>query len=173
MKKSNLLCLILMLTLLFAGCTKGVDSPAVPPAPEASRAPAALPGELVSLSFSETHSWYSRVQGYEFSAEGGAYTAGIWLADDSEKPYLVPVDKAWAEKLEDILARYDTLQWDGFHGNDKMLLDGTSFGIMYTLSDGTSVTAGGYGKFPKGYGGAAAEIDEMFLRLLPEELRDW
>ena len=176
MRKSILpMCVFCVIALLLIGCSSGNNTP-IPPSPTdgpTSQTLAVLPGELVSFSFSESHSYHSRVQGYEFKVEDGLYTAGIWLADDYEEPYPVSVDDAWVEKLTDILEQYNTLSWDGFHGTDSMLLDGTSFGIMYTLSDGTSVTAGGYGDFPDGYGGASKAIDAHFLQLLPEDMRDW
>ena len=47
------------------------------------------------------------------------------------------------------------------------------FDLLIAFSDGTSVSAGGYGCFPDGYGGAAERIDEHFMKLLPEKTRAW
>jgi hypothetical protein len=65
------------------------------------------------------------------------------------------------------------MRWDGFHGSDSMLLDGTQFSIDFAFADGTAVHAGGYGSFPENYGDASRAIDAHFLQLLPEDMRDW
>jgi hypothetical protein len=77
------------------------------------------------------------------------------------------------DTLTSFIRQYDMMAWDGFHGSDAMLLDGTQFSIAFSFSDGTTVTAGGYGQFPRGYGEASNAIDAHFLQLLPEEMRDW
>ena len=65
------------------------------------------------------------------------------------------------------------MAWDGFSGSAPGLLDGTQFYVEFTLSDGTSVRAGGYGDFPVGYGGASEAIDAHFMQLLPKDLLPW
>ena len=57
--------------------------------------------------------------------------------------------------------------------SDSMLLDGTHFSVVLKFSDGTTVSASGYGEFPENYGHVAKTIDALFLPLLPQELRDW
>jgi hypothetical protein len=167
LKRIILLCLLFGIAVILSGCELSPPKP-VPDAPTASP----VPGELVSLSFSERNAYYARVQGYDFVAENGKYTAYFWMANE-EEPYPVPVDNAWVDRLNKIVQHNKMLMWDGFHGTDTMLLDGTSFSISLAFSDGTTVHASGYGQFPDGYGIASEEIDAHFLQLLPEEMRDW
>ena len=159
-------CVLLGLTLFLSGCQPRSIKPPAPtprPVPEAP---------LISLSFSERHSYHARVQGYEFRSEDGKHTAYFDLAD-AEEPYPVPVDQAWADTLTGFIRQYDMMAWDGFHGSDSMLLDGTHFSIRFCFQDGTAVNASGYGRFPAGYGDASAAIETHFLQLLPEDRHTW
>ena len=135
--------------------------------------PTPLPGTaLTQLYFSESNSYFKRVQGYEFKAEDGAYTAYFYMANEEEL-YPVKVDQTWINTLTSFISQYNMKSWDGFQGSDSMLLDGTHFAIDFTFADGTTVRASGYGCFPKNYGDASASIDAHFLQLLPEDMRDW
>jgi len=152
--------------------------PYEPPPPKQAYAPKstlseAAASELVSFSFSESASYYKRVQGYEYIFEEGKHTVYFWLADSVDEPYPAAVDQAWVDGLNAIIRQYNMSDWDGFHGSFDGLLDGTSFSVSFDLSDGTSVYAHGYGLFPNNYNAASAEIDAYFMQLLPENMRDW
>lgn len=182
MKKRMLLLLFLLCAAIFlSGCAlirqlpllsgllpDPTDKPLVGPC----IGPLPLPGHLISLSFSESHSYRTRVQGYEFRTEDSQYTVYFWLADE-EDPYPVPVDDTWVDQLQDIVYAYNVILWDGFNESFYELLDGTSFSISLTFSDGTTVNARGYGRFPAGYGDASAAIETHFLQLLPEDMHTW
>lgn len=159
-------CILLCLLLFLSGCQSGNTTS---PAPTPKSVPDA---PLISLSFSESHSYHARVQGYEFRAADGKYTASFDLAD-MEEPYPVAVDQAWVDTLTGFIRQYDMMAWDGFRGSDSMLLDGTHFSMHFSFQDGTAVNASGYGRFPTGYGDASAAIEAHFLQLLPEDMRDW
>ena len=158
--------LLLGLMLLLSGCQSGNTTPPEPTSKPMPDAP------LISLSFSESHSYYARVQGYEFRAEDDQHTVYFEMANE-EEPYPVAVDQAWVDTLTSFIRQYDMMAWDGFRGSDSMLLDGTHFSMHFSFLDGTAVHASGYGRFPSGYGGASAAIEAHFLQLLPEDMRDW
>ena len=145
-------------------------------APQPSSSPPEPPPEpsspLITLSFSESASYFKRVQGYEYRTEDGKYTAYFYI-DNEDEPYPVPVDQAWVDTLNGSIGQFGMMSWDGFHGSDSMLLDGTQFSISFTFADGTAVHASGYGRFPENYGDASRAIDAHFLQLLPEDMRDW
>ena len=149
-----------------------LPEPTEPPSVGPCIGPLPLPGYLTFLSFSESSSYFKRVQGYDFRAEDGANTAYFWIAHE-EEPYAVRVDEAWVDQLTDIVQAYNMILWDGFSGSDSMLLDGTHFSVTLEFSDGTTVNANGYGRFPEHYGAASEAIDAHFLQLLPEDMRDW
>ena len=163
------LLLLLAVMLPFSGCR-------YPPGNEKAPQPSAVPPEMVSplavLYFSESASYFKRVQGYEYRAEDGKYTAYFYMANEDE-PYPVPVDQVWVDTLAGFISQYGMIGWDGFHGSDSMLMDGTQFSIDFTFADGTTVRASGYGRFPENYGDASCAIDAHFLQLLPEDMRDW
>ena len=162
-KGSLLLCVFLGATLILGGCQRLPGKAAPPSVPSST---------LTSLYFSESGSYFKRVQGYEFRTEEGRHTAYFYMANE-EEPYPVAVDQAWVDTLAGFIAQYGMMGWNGFHGSDSMLLDGTQFSIDFAFADGTTVQASGYGRFPANYGDASAAIDAHFLQLLPEDMRDW
>ena len=157
-----MLCILLGTACFLCAC-KHLPGGADPPRPSSP---------LTALHFSESNSYNKRVQGYEFRAADGKYTAYFYMAGEDD-PYPVPVDQAWVDTLNGFIGQYGMMGWDGFHGSDSMLLDGTQFSIDFTFADGTAVHAGGYGCFPENYGDASRAIDAHFLQLLPEDMRDW
>lgn len=172
MKKSVLLCLLICAAALLSACRhlpSGTTNPAptgLPTTTSVGNAP------LTYLYFTEGNSYRKRVQGYEYRAEDGKHTAYFYMANEEEL-YPVPVDQAWVDTLNSFIAEYGMMGWNGFSGSMAGLLDGTQFYAEFTLSDGTSVKASGYGDFPAGYGGASKAIDAHFMQLLPEDMRDW
>ena len=163
-------CILLGMMLFLCGCQSEITKPPRPtPTPISKPLPAA---PLYYFYFSESASYYARVQCYEFRDEAGRYMAYFTMANE-EEPYPVPVDQAWVDTLSGFIEQYGMMNWDGFHGTDSMLLDGTQFSIEFAFADGTSVSAGGYGRFPANYGDASAAIDAHFMQLLPEDMRDW
>ena len=165
-KHAALLCAVLGGMMLLCACQHS------PPAAPASVSPPVPQSALASFFFSESGSYFKRVQGYEYRAENGRHTACFHMANEEEL-YPVPVDQAWVDTLNGFIIRYGMMGWDGFSGSAPGLLDGTQFCVEFTLTDGTSVKAGGYGDFPDGYGSASDAIDAHFLQLLPEDMRDW
>lgn len=169
-KRLFLLSALLAAAVLMGGCRLMTGSDKLPQ-------PTASPyliqdSSLTMLDFSESSSYFKRVQGYEFRAEDGKYTAYFFMANE-EEPYPVPVDQPWVDTLTGFINQYSMMSWDGFRGSDSMLLDGTSFSFSMEFSDGATVHASGYGSFPAGYGGASNAIETHFLQLLPEDMRDW
>lgn len=162
-KRFFLLPVILAVAILVGGCQRFQPVPPPPPLPESP---------LSTLYFSESASYYKRIQGYEFRHEDGKYTAYFYMANE-EEPHPVQVDQAWVDTLTGFIGQYGMMSWDGFRGSDSMLLDGTQFSMHFTFADGTAVHASGYGSFPANYGDASAAIEAHFLQLLPEDMRTW
>ena len=162
-KRFFLLPVILAAAILVGGCQRFQPVTPPPPLPEAP---------LSTLYFSESASYYKRIQGYEFRHEDGKDTAYFYMANE-EEPHPVQVDQAWVDTLTGFIGQYGMMSWDGFRGSDSMLLDGTQFSMHFTFADGTAVHAGGYGSFPVNYGDASSAIEAHFMQLLPEDMRDW
>ena len=171
-KRLFLLCMLFGAALMLCACRHWPDN-TTDPAPTSIPTTAPVSGTPLSyLYFSESSSYFKRVQGYEYRAEDGKHTAYFHMANEEEL-YPVPVDQVWVDKLNSFITQYSMTRWNGFSGSAAGLLDGTQFYVEFTLSDGTNVKAGGYGDFPDGYGGASQAIDAHFLQLLPEDMRDW
>ena len=167
------LLLLLAALLLLSSCRNLTGNGKAPQPSSSPPDPPPVPSSpLITLSFSESASYFKRVQGYEFRSEDGKHTAYFYMANEDE-PYPIPVDQAWVDTLTDFIRQYDMMAWDGFRGSDSMLLDGTQFSISFTCANGTAVHASGYGRFPSDYGDASAAIEAHFLQLLPEDMRTW
>ena len=171
-KRLFLLGILFGSALLLCAC-QHLPSGTTDPAPTSIPTTAPVSGTPLSyLYFSESNSYFKRVQGYEYRVEDGKHTACFHMANEEEL-YLVPVDQVWVDTLNSFITQYGMMGWDGFSGSATRLLDGTQFYVEFTLTDETYVKAGGYGDFPDGYGGASEAIDAHFLQLLPEDMRDW
>ena len=158
--------------LLLCAC-QHLPSGTTDPAPTSAPITATVSDLPLSyLYFSESGSYFKRVQGYEYRMEDGKHTAYFHMANEEEL-YPVPVNQGWVDTLNSFITQYGMKRWDGFSGSATGLLDGTQFCVEFTLSDGSNVKAGGYGDFPDGYRGASNAIDAHFLQLLPENMRDW
>ena len=160
-RRAILLCFLSAVLMLMQGCHKPAPNP--PAIPDAA---------LTFFSFSESSSYFKRVQGYEYRLKEGNSAAHFLMANE-EAAYPVPVDQAWVDTLTGFIRQYDMMAWDGFSGSATELLDGTQFDAAFTFADGTSVHASGYGCFPNNYGDASDAIDAHFMQLLPEDMRDW
>ena len=75
------------------------------------------------------------------------------------KPYGVSYDQAKKFRINDdiileiesLLNKYEVCKWNGFHGNDKNVLDGDSFGFNVYMKNGNRIESSGYMRFPKNY----------------------
>ena len=103
-KHAILLCFLLGASIMLYGCQQERLSR---PVPEAS---------LTYLSFSESSSYFKRVQSYEFRMEEGNPIVFFWLGNE-EEPCPVPVDQAWVNTLKGFIRQYDMMSWDGFSGS--------------------------------------------------------
>lgn len=54
-------------------------------------------------------------------------------------------------RFEKLLMELGVASWDGFSGNARNVLDGTSFSFAAEYWNGKEISAGGYMRFPKGY----------------------
>lgn len=75
------------------------------------------------------------------------------------------LDSDTVKKIEEILTKYEVARWDGFHKNDKNVLDGDSFSFSLTTKDGSNISASGYMKWPENYGEVVTEFDSLFESL--------
>ncbi|MBR5289079.1 MAG: hypothetical protein IKU34_10915 [Clostridia bacterium] len=72
------------------------------------------------------------------------------------------------KNIADILREHDVLSWDGFSGHDPLIDDGESFTLTIAFDDGTTISARGTNRRPKGMGQAMREIENLFDQLLWE-----
>ena len=103
---------------------------------------------------------------YNIDYENGKYIAKIKNngenSDDAKK---VEISKYKVKKLESILNKYRVGSWNGFRGNNKDVLDGSSFDLYIKLEDNTKIDASGYMKWPKNYREVREEVESFFKGL--------
>ncbi len=63
------------------------------------------------------------------------------------------------------------VSWDGFDANARNVLDAQGFSFTAEFADGRSISARGYGKFPKGYREGRDRILNFIEKRLPEPVR--
>lgn len=163
MKKHTLtVCLLLCTAILLCGCRALpiIQVPDIPNSP------------LLSLYFSESHSYVTPIQGYEYRLEDGKHMVYFELSYPDE-PYSVQADQRWTDTLLQFIRQYEMMGWKDFRGSDSHLLDGTQFFCSFAFADGTKITASGYGEFPGHYSEASAAIEAHFRQLLPEDMLGW
>ena len=125
-------------------------------------------GEIEHFSFSYTcgDTANARVS-YGLTLEDGVYTASITPAnepDEAERTFTV--EESFARELEQILIRHKVGKWNGFDKADRMVMDGDRFNMFILMTDGTSLNASGYMKWPRAYSEVKYEIEELFGGLI-------
>lgn len=69
-------------------------------------------------------------------------------------------------EIENILNKYQVFKWNGFHSNDKNVLDGDSFSMYITMKNGNKIESSGYMKWPKDYGEVKKELEAIFEKII-------
>ena len=78
----------------------------------------------------------------------------------------IEVKSDFVKGLEDILKKYDVASWDGFSKSDKRVFDGYSFSLYTKMSNGDSISARGYMKWPKNYKEVRTDLNKYFEELI-------
>ena len=86
-----------------------------------------------------------RYDSYQITMDPDGYHVSV-----SEEPEL-PVSADAVHALMDVIDTYDVVSWDGFSKSQRFVLDGESFWLDFTLTDGTRVHARGDNAFPEHY----------------------
>lgn len=102
---------------------------------------------------------------YEINEIDGKHIASIkpyGVADEDKKEVEIMQDTL--DQIENILNKYDVVNWNGFHESDKGVLDGDSFSFILKTKD-NQINASGYMSWPTNYRNVRDEIDVIFDEL--------
>lgn len=102
---------------------------------------------------------------YEINEIDGKYIASIkpyGVADEDKKEVEIMQDTL--DQIENILNKYDVVNWNGFHESDKGVLDGDSFSFSLKTKE-NQINASGYMSWPTNYRNVRDEIDVIFDEL--------
>ena len=72
------------------------------------------------------------------------------------------------ERLGELAGTYRVDRWDGFDKNNKRVMDGSTFTLSVTCSDGTTISAHGNNAFPENYADVSAEIRTLYDELMAQ-----
>ena len=78
-----------------------------------------------------------------------------------EDEYLHMDDAKLMDRVREILETNEVGSWNGFHGNNFMVLDGGGFSMYVEFADGTTLSASGENYFPANYQTVASELTEL------------
>ena len=161
MRKLQLMYLLILIITL-CGCGKKED-------------PVQLPEEIMVeeepmdiISFSFTHTGMSTEECFSYSAEQTDDGIRLYTEELFSGGLIVDmiVDEPVLEKLGEIVGKYRLDLWDGFDKTNKRVMDGNSFTLSVTLTDGKTISAHGSNRFPDGYDEAKQEICALFEDLI-------
>ena len=88
----------------------------------------------------------------------------LGISYEEAKTYKVSSDVLL--EIEYLLNKYKVFKWNGFHGNDKNVLDGDSFGFFVSLKNGESIEASGYMSWPDNYYEVRDGLDTIFDKIV-------
>ena len=79
---------------------------------------------------------------------------GIEDADEERE-----IDRSYLEEIKKIINENKVYKWDGFNKSNNNVMDGSSFDLKVHYSNGQSIDAHGYMKYPSNY----KEVKEKLL----------
>lgn len=185
MRKIASICLLLVLTMSLSGCEiiessekKGTAAGSGQTAVtdftvRDSKEPDSGP-DLQIESFS--YEFYAFLSDYlerkiKITRENGKNILRYWTRE-IERTYGAQVETEVSDefmnKLKDLYTEYKLSRWDGFDKRDENIYDGGSFYLDIALSDGKTVSAYGYMKWPDNY---YEFIEAMDVLIDPEKER--
>ena len=98
--------------------------------------------------------------------EDGSYLATVkpnQVAPEQADTYVA--DKAFADELAAFLRQHKVQRWNGFQKSNKHVLDGNGFSFSLWTTEGKSISASGYMRWPRGYDEVKAGIEAIFAKL--------
>lgn len=99
---------------------------------------------------------------YEINLKGDKYIASIKPTDiDDEAAQEVELSKDKVLEIENKLNEYHVSSWNGFHKNNKYVLDGDSFSMNIDYGDDKDISASGYMMWPNNYREVREYLDSV------------
>lgn len=71
--------------------------------------------------------------------------------------------------VQKVFADNKVANWNGFHGINNMVLDGTGYSLNVEYADGSSSSSSGSNNFPTGYGNVENIISDLKSKLVKDE----
>lgn len=125
---------------------------------------------ISSLSFFYTNGYAINTDTrYEIDCKDNCIAIIKQYGKSEEESVEVEIDSDILNKIIDVLNKYDVIKWDGFHKNDKGVLDGDSFSLHFTYNQEKKVSASGYMMWPTNYRNVRDELDNIFNGLMEDK----
>lgn len=78
------------------------------------------------------------------------------------------IDKSYLEELAKIINDNEIYKWNGFDKSDKNILDGSSFTLEVNYSNGKTLKAHGYMKYPKNYNEGHKVLSDFLEQIIED-----
>ena len=92
---------------------------------------------------------------------------GVWVATYCNKEFYV--DEEFANNVIKTLQKNQVHRWDGFNKEFREMTDGEKFKFYMCFSDGTTVEASGYERFPFNFRPVLEAFEKQYEVLLENE----
>lgn len=115
--------------------------------------------DIQEISFRESGSIVPLVSNATLTREETGTRVRLELQYQDE--YELMMDASLMDQVREILERYEVGNWNGFRGNDSMVLDGSSFSFYVSFTDGTSISASGTNAFPRNQRKVFSELSTL------------
>lgn len=123
--------------------------------------------DYLHFSYSKGYAMNSNII-YDINKTDNKYIASIKPYEiTNEETKKIEINKETLKQIENILNKYNVVLWNGFHENDKNVLDGDSFSFSLKTND-TKISASGYMMWPSNYSNVRDELDIIFNKLYEE-----
>lgn len=176
MKKRHYMEMVLVSLILLSACSiknKVADALGLPNS--TVKEPVEIK-DIEKITFSQSHSYVKEYEAYGIvKKEDGVKVliSDINVGDEnSDEAIEYPCDDNLLTKAKEILIKYEVGKWNGFVGENKSALDGTSFSLNVTFTDKSTLSARGNNCFPDNYGSVMQELDELVEPYLNEYIEN-
>ena len=123
------------------------------------------------ISYSKGYMANSSIRySFDYDEKEDKYVVSIkpYLVDDDDK-LEKEVDKDFANKIKDIIVKYNVAKWNGFKKYDQNVLDGDGFSFSVRMKNNQRIEADGYMSWPENYGSVIGAFDDLFMNIYNEE----
>lgn len=121
--------------------------------------------EITNLKY-EFGSYNGGYYKYEISKEDDIWILKATGSNGIKLNVKKEIDINDINNIQNIILKYNVIDWNGFNKSDKNVLDGYGFSLLINYSNEMKITVKGYMKYPKNYSDFEKEIHEYITEII-------